>query len=511
MPQSDGPPEGLEDGEVFAGYTIIRTLGAGGMGHVYLAQHPRLPRRDALKILPGNLTADMEFRQRFNREADLAAGLYHEHIVGIHDRGEYQGQLWISMDYVEGTDAAKLLRTQYPSGMPKADVVEIISAVAEALDHAHSRGMLHRDVKPANILLGDASPRRRILLADFGIAREMGEISGLTATNMLVGTTAYCAPEQLQGNDLDARADQYALGCTAFNLLTGSAPFQASNPAVVISQHLSAPPPLVSERRPELAEVDAVIAKAMAKNPKERYATCWDFASALAGQGVTAPADVAGPTEVIAAPTEVIAAPEKTSAALQKARGNWRGPSIVIAALVSVALVAVVAVVGVRMLGARANQQNSSAPSASVAPAPPSSGGAAPPPAPAIKLTSQVTDQSGVLTPVEHAAVNRTVTKLYNGRGTRLWVVYVTNFGGLKPFRWAEDTMLANNFTDSDAILAVATDQPAFAFRVPNAVIQGKAIDLEVIRRDRIGPAVFHREWARAAIAAANGLDVAPS
>jgi serine/threonine-protein kinase len=308
MSQSDGNSEGLAEGQVFAGYTIIRRLGAGGMGQVYLAQHPRLPRRDALKILPANLTEDLEFRQRLNREADLAASLYHEHIVGIHDRGEYQGQLWISMDYVEGTDAAKLLRSQYPSGMPKADVVEIISAVADALDHAHARAMLHRDVKPSNILLGSisaASPRRRILLADFGIARQMGEISGLTATNMLVGTTAYCAPEQLRGNDLDARADQYALGCTAFNLLTGSAPFQHSNPAVVISQHLSAAPPLVSGRRPELAELDAVIAKAMVKNPKERYATCADFASALAGQGLTAPADAAGPTEVIAAPTVV--------------------------------------------------------------------------------------------------------------------------------------------------------------------------------------------------------------
>ena len=184
---------------MFAGYTIVRRLGAGGMGEVYLAQHPRLPRRDALKILPGELTANLEFRQRFNREADLAASLYNEHIVGIHDRGEYEGQLWISMDYVEGTDAAQLLRSQYPSGMPKADVVEIISAVADALDYAHSRGLLHRDVKPANILLGDATPRRRILLADFGIARELGEISGLTATNMMMGTTAYCAPEQLQG------------------------------------------------------------------------------------------------------------------------------------------------------------------------------------------------------------------------------------------------------------------------------------------------------------------------
>jgi serine/threonine-protein kinase len=517
MPDSDaragGRGAGLQEGEVFAGYTIIRRLGTGGMGQVYLAQHPRLPRRDALKVLPSELTANDEFRQRFNREADLAASLYNEHIVGIHDRGEYDGQLWISMDYVDGTDAAKLLRSKYPSGMPKAEVLEIISAVADALDYAHSRGLLHRDVKPANVLLTDVSPRRRILLADFGIARELGDISGLTATNMLVGTTAYCAPEQLQGSDLDGRADQYALGCTAFDLLAGSAPFRHSNPAVVITQHLSAPPPHISERRPDLADLDGPITKALAKKPADRYPTCADFAAAL-GSRLNAAAKVAevaaGPTEVIPAPTEVIAKPPSPSPASTKARPGLRGPAMVIAALVAVALVAVGAYAGVRMLGARGNQhKSSSAPAQSVAPPPP--GNAAPPPStPAIKLSSQITDQSGVLGPLESDAVNRAITKLYNGRGTRLWVVYVNNFGGLKPLRWAEDTMLANNFTDSDAILAVATDAPAFSFRVPNAVIAGKAIDLELIRRDRIQPAVARHEWARAALAAANGLDVAP-
>jgi hypothetical protein len=507
MPQSDGRTEGLLEGQVFAGYTIVSRLGAGGMGQVYLAQHPRLPRRDALKILPTELTANLEFRQRFNREADLAASLYHEHIVGIHDRGEYQEQLWISMDYVEGTDAAKLLRSQYPSGMPQADVVEIISAVAEALDYAHSRGLLHRDVKPANILLGSSSaagPRRRILLADFGIARELGEISGLTATNMLVGTTAYCAPEQLQGAALDGRADQYALGCTAFHLLSGSAPFEHSNPAVVITQHLSAPPPLVGNRRIELAALDDVITKAMAKTPDERYASCMDFASALAAPAVTAAADAASPTEVIAAPTEVIAAPQR---ALAKPRSSWRGPATVIAALVAVALVGLAALVGIRMIRGQ-DHPPGSAPSASV---PPSRARTSAPPAPAIKLSGQVTDQSGVLGPLEYDAVNRAVTKLLNARGTRLWVVYVNDFGGLKPFKWAEDTVRANGFTDTDALLAIATDEPAFAFRVPNAVTNGKAIDVEIIRRDRIHPAVVRREWTHAAIAAANGLDVAPS
>jgi serine/threonine protein kinase len=505
MPQSDG----LAEGEVFAGYTIVRRLGTGGMGQVYLAQHPRLPRRDALKILPRELTANDEFRQRFNREADLAASLYHEHIVGIHDRGEYQGQLWISMDYVEGTDAAQLLRTQYPSGMPKTQVVEIISAVADALDYAHSRGLLHRDVKPANILLTDSSPRRRILLADFGIAREAGEISGLTATNMLVGTTAYCAPEQLQGANLDGRADQYALGCTAFNLLTGSAPFHHSNPAVVITQHLSEPPPHISQRRPELANLDGAIAKALAKKPDNRYRTCADFAAALGGQLNIPAAEVAGPTEVIAKPTEVINAPTEVIAAPQsapptppKARRSRLGLWTLVAALVAVALVGIAVVVGGHMLRGQSNHPNSG-PRSSLAPP---TGGAAPS-APKIKLSGQITDQSGVLGPLEHDAVNRALTKLYNTRGTRLWVVYVNNFGGLKPFQWAEDVMHANGFTDTDAILAIATDEPAFSFRVPAAVTNGKAIDVEIIRRDRIQPAVVRREWARAAIAAANGLD----
>jgi serine/threonine-protein kinase len=509
MPQR----EGLTEGQVFAGYTIVRRLGTGGMGEVYLAQHPRLPRRDALKILPRHLTADDEFRRRFNREADLAASLYNEHIVGIHDRGEYQGQLWISMDYVEGTDAARLLREKYPSGMPKADVTQIIAAVADALDYAHSRGLLHRDVKPGNILLSSTSqagPRRRILLADFGIARELGDISGLTATNMLVGTTAYCAPEQLTGMNPGTRADQYALGCTAFQLLTGVAPFNHSNPAVVISEHLSAPPPLISERRPDLAELDPVIVKVLAKSPDDRYPTCADFASALAAPPVAAwraaePGAAISP--LTQAPTEVVATPRGTSAAPPKTGGGGRhGAAAVLAALATAALLAVAAVVGVHMLRGHSNQAGGGAPPQTLAP---TTGGAVPPPSsPAITLSSQVTDQSGVLGPVEHAAVERAVTRLYDQRGIRLWVVYVTDFGGLKSFRWAEETMRANGFTDTDAMLAVATDKPSFSFRVPEAIARGKAIDIETIRRDRIGPAVYHREWARAAIAAANGLDV---
>src|ERR1700694_4042977 len=194
----------LADGQMFAGYAILRALGAGAMGEVYLAQHPRLPRRDALKVLGASVSCDEEYRQRFNLEADMVATLWHPHIVTIYDRGEFEGQLWIAMDYVEGTDAANLLAERYPSGMPPDEVVRIITAVGEALDHAHQRKLLHRDVKPANILLSHPDcDDERVMLADFGIARWIDQASRLTGTNMTVGTVAYAAPEQLRGEDID--------------------------------------------------------------------------------------------------------------------------------------------------------------------------------------------------------------------------------------------------------------------------------------------------------------------
>lgn len=273
----------LAEGEVIAGYTVVRALGAGGMGEVYLAQHPRLPRQDALKVLAATVCADSEYRERFNREADIAATLWHPHIVEVHDRGDVDGQLWIAMDYVEGTDAGELLTEQYSDGMPTDQVVRLITAVAEALDYAHSKGLTHRDVKPANILIahpGEAA--ERILLADFGIARRSDDTTNLTGTNMTVGTVAYAAPEQLCGDKIDGRADQYALAATAYQLLTGSPPFKNSNPAVVISQHLTAKPPSIGEMRPDLKNLGPVFEKALAKKPGERFAKCVDFARALA-------------------------------------------------------------------------------------------------------------------------------------------------------------------------------------------------------------------------------------
>ena len=279
----------LGNGESFAGYTIMRLLGSGAMGEVYLVKHPRLPRQDALKILPAHVSADTDFRDRFNREADLAATFDHPHIVGVHDRGEFDGQLWISMDYIEGADAAQLMRTWYPSGMPAADACAVVTAMAGALDYAHQRGLLHRDVKPANILLTDPDDdgERRVLLADFGIARQHDDMSGLTATNMMAGTANYAAPEQLMGAEIDGRADQYSLAATAFHLLSGGAPFQHSNPVAIASQHLSAAPPKLSDRRPELAHLDQVLFTALAEEPGERFGRCRDFAKALTEQAAS--------------------------------------------------------------------------------------------------------------------------------------------------------------------------------------------------------------------------------
>jgi serine/threonine protein kinase, bacterial len=506
----------LNQGDVFAGYTIVRRLGSGGMGEVYLAQHPRLPRRDALKVLPAALTADQEYRQRLSREADIAAELWHPHIVGIHDRGEFEGQLWLSMDYVEGTDAAELLRTRYPSGMPKAEVFEIITAVADALDYAHLRGLLHRDVKPANILLTEADPGgRRILLADFGIAREIGDISGLTATNMVVGTTAYTAPEQLMGSDIDGRADQYALGCSAFHLLTGAAPYQNSNAAVVITQHLSAPPPQIGERRPDLADLNEVMTRVLAKDPGDRYSSCSDFATALTGQpGVGAAQTVAG--RAAAAQTTRVNAPQQSTP--PKAQRRGLRPAIVISAIATLLVLVVAGFVGVELMRHRANEAGSGAttdanqPGSGVSPAPSQPDNSATVVPPSVQLTRYITDPSGVLTAAGRTAAEGAISKLYTQRNVHLWVAYVNDFSGLTPYRWAEDTMRANGFSDTDGLLAIATANRTFAFRPPAAMTNGTngtRVNAELIRKDRIAPAVRRDEWSRAAIGAANGLEAA--
>ncbi len=264
-------------GTVFAGYRIDRRLGRGGMGTVYLAAHPRLPRQVALKLLNRELYSDPEVRGRFEREADVSAHLDHPGIVSVLDRGVEDGLMWISMQYVDGSDASVF------RGAPldPARAIGIVAQTAEALDYAHERGVLHRDVKPANILLAAARSGDRVLLTDFGIARLRGDARQLTRTGAFLATLAYASPEQLSGAPVDHRSDQYSLGCTLFTLLTGESPFPADNPGAVVAAHLSKPVPPVSGAVPGLPrELDAVIARALAKDADERFDSCIEFAEA---------------------------------------------------------------------------------------------------------------------------------------------------------------------------------------------------------------------------------------
>ena len=329
-PAGYDPTVGLTAGEHFAGFRIIRPLGAGGMGEVYLVAHPRLPRQEALKVLSPELSADPGYRQRFASEADLAARLWHPNIVEVRDRGDADGQLWISMAYVDGHDAARLLAQKYPAGMPAEQVIPVVAAVASALDYAQGKGTLHRDVKPANIFVSSAtsSAESRVLLGDFGIARDLADPAGMTATGMTLGTLAYSAPEQLNGYPLDGRADQYALAATTHHLLTGAPLFAVTNPVAAISRHLSAAPPKVSATHPELAPVDDVLAKALSKNPTDRYPRCADFAQALAAAATGSPSVISPNAPTQQAPVSPpSAAPAVTAPPARGQQPRWILPA----------------------------------------------------------------------------------------------------------------------------------------------------------------------------------------
>ncbi|MGJ6127286.1 serine/threonine-protein kinase [Mycolicibacterium sp. Y3] len=266
-------------GSVVAGYTIEGILGSGGMGTVYKARHPRLPRSDALKVLSAELSRDEMFRVRFQREADLAASLDHPNIVTIYNRGETEdGQLWIAMQYVAGSDADQEVRA---GNMTARRAVRIVTAVADALDYAHSRDILHRDIKPANFLL--AEDDHRIFLADFGIARAIDEAVGLTQTGQVMTSVAYAAPEALAGNGVDHRADIYALGCSLFRMVVGKTPFAKPEGgiAATAAAHLTEAPPRATTFIPNLPPaIDAVFSKALAKDPNQRYQSARALADA---------------------------------------------------------------------------------------------------------------------------------------------------------------------------------------------------------------------------------------
>ncbi|MFG1798350.1 serine/threonine-protein kinase [Nocardia sp. NPDC049149] len=273
----------LLPGTVFAGYRIERVLGSGGMGTVYVAAHPRLPRRDALKVLSSEYSTDPEFRARFIREAELAARLDHPNIISVYDRGVEHGQLWIAMRFMDGPDAAALIRHSAATLSPHR-VVHIVGAVGRGLDHAHRAGMLHRDVKPANILV-ESIPGQpdRVAITDFGIGKAAAATTALTQAGTVLATIPYASPEQLTGAAVDHRADVYSLGCTLYELLTGAKPFQRATTDAMITAHLHDPPPRPTATAPGLpGQIDDVIARALAKDPQRRYQSCGALAAAAA-------------------------------------------------------------------------------------------------------------------------------------------------------------------------------------------------------------------------------------
>ncbi|PWD41276.1 hypothetical protein ACN93_20475 [Gordonia paraffinivorans] len=253
------------------------------MGTVYLARHPRLSRNQALKVLDSALGTDPSFRDRFRREAQLAARLDHPNIVAVHDAGVDDGVMWIAMQYIEGTDAAELLRTA-PAPLPADQAVDIIAQAGAGLDHAHAFGMLHRDVKPANILVAEnigPRGRPRVLVADFGVARLLDDSGGLTETGMVVGTLAYAAPEMFAAAELTPAVDIYALGCVLYELLTGEQVFTGRDALALVNAHGTTPPPRVTALRPDLPPaIDDVVFRALAKDPAQRFTSCADLADA---------------------------------------------------------------------------------------------------------------------------------------------------------------------------------------------------------------------------------------
>lgn len=284
MVDSVSPPwvaGGFTAGSRVAGYQLIELVGRGGMAVVFRAYDDRLNRQVALKILAPVLAEDEAFRQRFIRESRAAAAVDDPNIIPVFEAGEADGVLFIAMRLVRGGNLRSLVAVNGPLSPGRAEW--IVSAVASALDTSHAAGLVHRDVKPANILLETRRGRPdHVYLSDFGLSKAALGSSGLTGSGQFLGTVDYAAPEQIRGQAVDGRTDQYALGCSAFELLCGQPPFLRDQGLAAIYAHLSEPPPSLVALRPELpGEADAVIAKVLAKDAAGRYASCQEFADAL--------------------------------------------------------------------------------------------------------------------------------------------------------------------------------------------------------------------------------------
>src|SRR5215217_1650200 len=273
-------------GKVIAGYRIEERVGRGGMGVVYRAEHLNLRRRAAIKIIAPDLAESEGFRERFTREARIAAALQHPNIVTVYDAGEVDGILYLAMQYIEGNDLSAMLRKD--GRLRPYRAIDVCRQVASALDAAHAMGLIHRDVKPANVLVEG----RTAFLTDFGLTKRLeGTHAQITRAGDVVGTIHYVAPEQIEGGKVSARSDVYSLGCLLYHCLSGQVPFGRETDVAVIYAHLSEEPSKLVDVRPDLPEgLDAVVAKAMDKSPDRRFPSCGDMISAA-----RAVLDAAGP------------------------------------------------------------------------------------------------------------------------------------------------------------------------------------------------------------------------
>jgi serine/threonine-protein kinase len=328
-------------GGVFAGYRIEGLIRHGGMATVYRAHHLVLQRPAALKVLAPALARDQRFRARFLGESRAAASLDHPHIVPIYDAGEADGVLYIAMRLIEGSDLRALLAAE--ARLQPARAVELLAQVASALDAAHARGLVHRDVKPSNILIGapiGSPPTEHAYLADFGITKALAA-EAMTATSEFLGTIDYMSPEQIEGLPLDGRADVYSLGCVLHECLTGMTPFSADSVVGVMHAHLTKPPPRPSIVDPTLPEgLDAVVAKAMAKSPEDRHPTCTALVEA-ARATLEAPRRAAAPVFV---PSVAATAGPRPRRRLRRPLGGWpRRWQALLAAVAAAVLLGVVA------------------------------------------------------------------------------------------------------------------------------------------------------------------------
>jgi Protein kinase domain len=337
-------------GTELAGFRIQSLIGRGGMGVVYGAEQLRYGRRVALKVLAPELSHDPQFRERFEQEWRTAARIEHPSIVPIYEAGEADEGLYIAMRFIDGTDLSALVTRA--GRLEPARALNILGQIADALDSVHAHGLVHRDVKPANILVASGAGHEYAYLGDFGVAKQLHTESGLTQTGAFIGTVDYAAPEQLEGKTVDGRADIYALACVLYQILTGARPFDRDSQAATISAHLFEPPPSANAVQPDLpAELDGVIARALAKSPADRYATCRDLlAEAGAALGLRQPtASVAG--EGAAAledgtptiPATGPASPPGGQRDDSEARGSWfrtlPGILVIVAVLLAVGIV----------------------------------------------------------------------------------------------------------------------------------------------------------------------------